>query len=343
MHKIDIASIKLPKLSEEEKIGSSPTKQVEAMGDEEFESFVLEWLKFCRFKDANFQLYRVGGTNDHGLDLIICNEKEEIAYQCKHYSKKLNKSIIRDIIIKILWYYFKDFNQQKYPAFIFIIALNDFSIEGARYLSDHEAMCKDCCNSYVNALDNEDITRTKKDEDAFKNYLISFDYKTVSHILLSTIVAEYYKSEYGFLRFRKEPVTFSRVRINKSEYEPIFVKQVDQSLNESHLSIEDKQKYIELAKSDFYSAISLKETCFYLFGNYDEFMFLEKEIADYLFQRQFDTFKDNFSRMNCLLSDIGGFSLESSFLNYSLHMVTYADKKGTCHLVVNDGKFFWYK
>lgn len=313
------------------------------MDGNEFEKFVFEWVKYCKYKNKNVDIYRIGGTGDHGLDIVVFNGSSEIAYQCKHYSKKINKATIRDIVIKILWHYYIDFNCKKYPEEIVIIALSDFSVDGVRYLQNKDIMKKDCLDNFKNSLDNECIHRQEKDENKFKTYLLNFAYEKVSSTPLSSIVSDYYNSEIGFFRFKKDRAIFKRVDINEAEYDLKFVNQIERALDSSDLNDDDKAEYLCIAKSDYFSAVSLKETCYYFFGNYDEFMFIEKEICDFLNQRKFETYPTMFKRMNDILNDVGKFSLDSSFLNYSLHMVTYMDKKGTCHMVVNDEKFYWSK
>lgn len=343
MEKINLNDISLPKLSESQKIGSNLLRQVENMDDIEFEKFVFEWVKYCKYKNKNVDVYRIGGTGDHGLDIIVFEDDFEIAYQCKHYSKKINRATIRDIVVKILWYYFKDFDSNKYPKQIIIIALNDFSVDGVRYLENSTTMTNDCLNNFKISLDNEDIARSNDEEKKFSNYLTKFMFCNVMSIPVSNIVSDYYNSEIGFFRFKKEPTRFDRISINESKYELKFVNQIEKALDTSALSLEDKINYLNIAKSDYFSAVSLKETCYYFFGNYDEFINIEKEISDFLKQKQFSAYDNSFVRMNNILNDVGSFSLDSSFLNYSLHMVTFMDKKGTCHMVVNDGNFYWSK
>ena len=58
---------------------------------------------------------------------------------------------------------------------------------------------------------------------------------------------------------------------------------------------------------------------------------------------KFDEYKTKFHRMQTILKEVKSLNLDDSFLVYSLHMVNYLDRKGTCHWLVNNGKFNWEK
>lgn len=101
--------INLPKLNKSQKTSINiATNIVSGYSGEEFEQFVLEWLKYCRKKiEKGSVLGRIGGTNDYGIDIYEKNGDEVYYYQCKRYSKQLTEPQTREIIVKVLWHAFK--------------------------------------------------------------------------------------------------------------------------------------------------------------------------------------------------------------------------------------------
>ena len=72
MQEIDLSTINLPKLEESEKIGFEAKKFINGtFSPEDFEAFVCEWIKFCKYKGKSISIYNVGGTGDHGIDIDV--------------------------------------------------------------------------------------------------------------------------------------------------------------------------------------------------------------------------------------------------------------------------------
>ena len=345
MKKKDLNEIYLPILNEEEKIDFNSKKSISLYDPNEFEAFIYEWVKYCKYKDKDISIYNIGGTGDHGIDIYVFSDSEEVVYQCKRNEKALCEAQIKTIIVKVLWYFFKDFDGKKYPNSIEIIALNDFGIKGARLFEDKEKLKKDIIEYYTTALKTEKINYKNEELKFFKKYLELFNYKYTRQSKIDNVIKDYRKSDISQFRFKNVNQNITRRNVEEiiksipNEYE----KQIINVLNEQEFSIEEKDEYLNNAKNDFYSAVSLRETCFYFFGKYEEFEKIENNVLSFINTLKFNIYNSKFERMQKILGDISSLSLDDSYLVYSLHMVNYPDRKGTCHLVVNNGKFNWEK
>lgn len=345
MENKDLNKIILPILKEEEKIDVNSKKCISLYDPNEFEAFICEWVKYCKYKDEEISIYNIGGTGDHGIDIYVFSDSEEVVYQCKRYEKALSESQIKTILVKVLWYFFKDYKGEKYPNAIEIIALNDFNLKGVRLFEDKEKLKKDIIEYYVTALKNEKITYINEELNPFKKYLELFDYKSTKQTKIDDVIKDYRLSEISQFRFKNVNKSITRRNVDEiiKSIPNNYEKQIINVLKEEKFTIEEKEEYINNAKNDFYSAISLKETCFYFFGKYEEFEKIENNVLSFINTMKFNKYNSKYERMQKILSDISSLSLDDSYLVYSLHMVNYPDRKGTCHLVVNNGKFNWEK
>ena len=63
--------IVFPNLNDSEKADfGRATNFISSYDGEEFENFILEWLKYCRQKlQPNTLIARIGGTGDSGIDI----------------------------------------------------------------------------------------------------------------------------------------------------------------------------------------------------------------------------------------------------------------------------------
>ena len=270
MKEIKMDEVYLPTLEEEHKIGISTKKALSLFDPYEFEAFICEWIKYCRYKNKKISVYNIGGTGDHGIDILVSEDGEEKIYQCKRYEKPLSECEVKTIITKILWYYFKDFNKSKYPKSIEVICLNDFKIGAARVFNDKSSFKKEILLYYETALKNEKIKYVLSDLDEFKNYLRGFDYNRTMYTKIEDVIKDYRMSEVSFFRFKDVKPSFKRVDVESfneiinNDYE----NQILNVLSSYGMEDEAKSDYINNCKREFYSAFSLRETCYYFFGKY---------------------------------------------------------------------------
>ena len=98
-----------------------------AMDEDTYEELVTSWAYLCL--DGQYdQTYRIGGTGDHGIDVlaVIAGQPNRYhIYQCKHYSESLKPSTVYPEVCKILYHIFK--GSIPTPEKYFIIAPKDLT------------------------------------------------------------------------------------------------------------------------------------------------------------------------------------------------------------------------
>ncbi len=347
MNQIDLTKIKAPIIPDSNKIGSNYKKEIALFSPDEFEAFIFEWVKFCKYKNQNVSVYKIGSTGDHGIDIAIFNNGIEEVYQCKRYEKALNESQLKTIIVKILWYYFIDFDGTKYPSLIMISTIKGFSVKAIKVFENKMTLKNDILKYFNSALDNENIKYDFKTLSQFENYINLFDFSKVFQTDIDEIIKDYVNSEMKFFRFRDVRPNFSRQDVdNFEDYPDNYVTEITNIIkNTPKLSLtqDEIDEFINIAKNDFYSAVTLRETCFYYFSETSEFEKIENSVNSLMNIYKFKPFINKFERMTEILIAVNSLDLNDSYLQYAMHMVNYNDRKGTCHWLVNNGKFSWEK
>ena len=331
--------ILLPSLTEDQKGPLvQATNLVSAYSAEDFESFILEWLKYCQKKLTKDTIIgKVGGTGDDGIDIYENTNGAITYYQCKRYHSLLTLPQITDIIIKVLWHAFK--NDIAAPNNLFIIAFKGINQKALSLLSREKTaeLKLHLINSMTEALKRLNIN---EDNAVFKKYLTTIsDYGFIKKIDLDEIVKDYCLSEYVSFRFvSSNPSRLQRILVSKGEYqdEP-FYKQM------KAIASRNKTRVLLEAKEQYYSALCLKETDRFLYGNNDEFNKLEKEVSSNIFPLTNKRFDDLFERYNAIIEKAMSTTANNVSLDYSLHIVCADDKAGICHKFVNEDKLSWEK
>lgn len=327
--------IALPKLNKSQKASIYiATNIVSNYPGEEFEQFILEWLKYCSKKiDKSSVLGRIGGTGDYGIDIYEKTNDKVTYYQCKRYSKQLTEPQTREIIVKVLWY---AFNQRiEMPNQLVIIAFKGFNQKTLTLLGDKVKLKESVIQNVDESLKDINVNDNSAAFVEYINNLDSFDFITV--IDIDTIVTEYCLSEYCQFRFLSgAKIEVNRVVLPKGEYsQEKFCKEL------MNITTTKKERVLLTAKDQYYSALCLKETDRYLYGSDDEFLKFKDEVSSVIEparQRNYDSLSDRHlaiieSAMSTIPSNVA--------LDYDLHIITNKDKAGVCHIMVNEGTLSW--
>lgn len=56
------------------------------------------------FRRLGYGVRRVGGSNDHGADLILTRHRKRIAVQAKHYAKPVGNSAVQEVFAAKAYY-----------------------------------------------------------------------------------------------------------------------------------------------------------------------------------------------------------------------------------------------
>ena len=329
--------IVFPNLNDSEKADfGRATNIISSYDGEEFENFILEWLKYCRQKlQPNTLIARIGGTGDSGIDIYENTDGKITYYQCKRYTHALTFPQVRQIIIKVLWHAFKQ--HIDYPSELFIIAFKGINGAAAKGLSDKQKLKEALLKKYEDDLNSINIT---EDYSEFYDYLNDInDFSFIKKIDLDDIVKEYCKSDYAVFRFiSTRDVNLKRILVPQRVYDSDpFILQLNTIIQRQ------KQRIIQSAKEQYYSAICLEETDKYLYGSNLEFLKLKKEVTTTIDIARFKHFDDMQERYLSILETAITTNAANVSVEYNLHLVSAQDKAGICHIMVNDGELSWEK
>ena len=299
--------------------------------------FIFEWLKFCKKDiDENSLIFRIGGTGDKGVDIYYKNSNKTIYYQAKQYNHQLALNEIVDIVVKIFWYV--KAGQLDSPDIINIVSSKGITSKTNSVISNISKLKETIIQGAEKSLNRISLKHKPIELASFVEYLSHLDFSMVKIISIDEIVYDYYQSNLGTVRFYKQEPFRIRLQINRDSYdEEEFIKQIKHIFQES----KQQNKIISDAKDNYYSCLCLKETDKYLFGNNEEFELAKEDVfqgVNMVFYTE-DEDKQNF--VECL-KQATNITISSSVLGVAgLNLTDNSDKKGLCHMLVNDGRLKW--
>ena len=348
MEKIDISKVDFNNLKDK-KIKAPYHKNVVDMSPDEFEYFVELWLKYCKNFDNKYEVFRIGATGDHGTDVLLSFDKEKIIYQCKHYNKVLGENDVKRIVLKSLWYFMKDFSKIDYPSEIHIVSLNNYSLNILKIYKDMDVngakvKLKKAIIDYLKpALDAEDIKYKESDLGEFKNYLETFNYNNIILEDVDVIEKDFVDSKYINLVFETNlPISIPRkIPSNEKLNDEIYLDEIRNLLKQKGLEQNKSDEIVNKSRIEYYSAISLETTCYYLFNDVEEFNKIKNEIETAVKVQADMYYNELYDRMMKIKLEAVHTNTSVSYLDYALHMVTNNDRIGTCHILVNEGNLHW--
>lgn len=329
--------ISLPKLNKSQKASINiATNIVSSYPGEEFEQFILEWLKYCCKKiDKGSVLGRVGGTGDYGIDIYEKNRDKVSYYQCKRYSRQLTEPQTREIIVKILWHSFK--SRIEKPDELVIIAFKGFNQKTLVLLGDKDKLKDSVINNINESLKDLNIKDDTTDFVEYIKNLDSFDF--IRSIDIDSIVKEYCLSEYCQFRFLSgSKIEVKRVVLPKGDYsQEKFCKEL------MNIVTSKKERALLTAKDQYYSALCLEETDRYLYGSDEEFLKFKEEVSSVIEPARQRNYNSMHERHLAIIDSAMSTIPSNVALDYDLHIVTNKDKAGVCHIMVNEGNLSWEK
>lgn len=337
---IRITDITAPRLREDLKINVGQCKKMLAEYEpSDFESFVLEWIKFCEYRDkSNLRISRIGGTGDQGIDVYISYDSCFEVVQCKRYSTVLTLPQVRKIITKILWYLCE--GEDGYPHKLFIASIRGLNNGAIKFVANKEKIKSELTKNIKNDLDSMDITYTDDEIKAFTDYLDGYSFDDIVATDIDKIIHDYYKSDMGGLRFSNKRITIERRTPDESKVEnKLYIDIIKKLLDGEKESL--VERIINEAKLEYYSALQLETTCDYLFGNTEEFSKIKTDIKSVVNNELFKTFSSKKDKYLAARGKAMEANVDNSYLSFELHMVSPVDKSGTCHILTNEGEIFW--
>lgn len=102
-------------------------------------------------------------------------------------------------------------------------------------------------------------------------------------------------------------------------------------------------KNFQRHRKDYYAAESIRQSArdILLDQEKDEFSILKEETYDGIIDVHEDDYINGYVRLNSVMKHITTIQLNKSILNSLPGWISISEKKGVCHILVNDGKIKW--
>ena len=102
--------------------------------------------------------------------------------------------------------------------------------------------------------------------------------------------------------------------------------------------VEDEEKAKEHCRTAYYSAVSIERSVRDIFDDgEDEFIRLKDDAWHGINTTYWKDYSDGYARLNAVLEKITSTTLDSSVLSQMRNLIGNLEKKGICHILVNDG------
>ncbi len=107
------------------------------------------------------------------------------------------------------------------------------------------------------------------------------------------------------------------------------------------LSAKYRRNYSD-QRENYYNAVRVERSVREIFNDGEaEFEKLKEDTYDGIVDVCWDDFDDGFKRLLAVLNQVSQITLTKSFLTQIKDLINNSEKKGICHMLVNDGKIQW--
>ena len=327
-----------------------------AMDEDTYEELVTSWAYLCL--DGQYdQTYRIGGTGDHGIDVlaVIAGQPNRYhIYQCKHYSESLKPSTVYPEVCKILYHIFK--GSIPTPEKYFIIAPKDLTPQLIEDYTDKSKLrntiqsnwhkySKNIVNGIIIHLDHE-----------LSSFIDSFDFEVFQYISTDSFLSKLRENKSLYIQYfglRKDLI--ERISLPTPDEiqrgETNYIRHLLDAYNDADTikSVDTKN----VVQSRFASHFSRARDCYWIAeslrkmseenspGDTDEFGELKKD----MYLHVSDIYEEDYS--NALLRNKEVIKEAKNFLPKSDRIISGeigpGEKMGLCYHLSNDNKLIWKK
>lgn len=332
-----------------------PIDKVHSMDEDSFELFVQEWLFGCR-SDEYIKIEQLGGAGDKGRDIVAsCRSGQEDFYQCKHYNAPLSPSEYYVEFGKLVYYTMNgDYNV---PRKYYIVASHDIGPSLRDLIKDQSLLKKGLKENWAQYCEKK-ITQkqTIPLDSSLSQYIDAFDFSIIEHMPIQQIVDEHIKTIYGKIRFGGLVVDNPELikpssEIDNDEKEMPYIRELLRAYSEKEKrdikNVEDLTAFPECKKNfnrqrkDYYAIETIERFVRDTFTNDNEFTCLKDEIYDGIIDVHEKNYTNGYERLNADLEQAVKVNTNKSLLDSKLKLIGNAQRKGTCHKLVNDNRIKW--
>ena len=330
-----------------------PIDKVRVMDEDSFEQFILEWL-YCSKKDKYETISKIGGSGDKGRDIIASySDGTKDYYQCKHYSNALAPTDYYLELAKLCYYTYT--NDIPMPKSYYIIASNDVG-PGLQDLIDNPTSLLEALVVNWDNYCKTKITRSKEIplEGEFLNYVKAFNFSIIHTYPISKIINDHVNTIYGKLRFGGQkivpPNNLSPSAIIEKQEMPYIEALLEAYSEELKVDIDTVEalksykyyfEHLNRQRKDFYCAETVRRFVRDTLTDSIEFDVLKNEVYNGIIDTHEQHYDTGYKRLVEDLKQASLINTSKSKLDSQLHCIGSSERKGTCHMLVNDNKLRW--
>lgn len=321
--------------------------QVRVMEDSAFEDFIAEWIYVAK-GHLYSKIECIGGAGDKGRDIIgtLCNGDVDF-YQCKHYKSALTPSMFIVEVGKLCYYTYQ--KELPMPRNYYAIASNDIGPSLKDMFDNPDNLRAELINSW-NTRCKDKLSHTSIPLDrTLLNYINHFDFSIIEHYPIQKVIDEHLPSKYGSLRFgtpsvdRPAPLKPPlEIELSEQKYIAELFKVYSEEVGKSITSLEELKKFakwfshLDRQRKSYFSAEAIHRALRDGFTDDNEFKVFETEVYDGVIDIYDTTYVSGLERLRAVLSQASNIAIQKSLLANRLHWIGPNEKKGACHMLINE-------
>ncbi len=330
-----------------------PIDKVRVMDEDSFEQFTQEWLYGCK-KSIYSSIKRIGGAGDKGRDIVAYYTDGSVDYyQCKHYNTALAPSNYYLELGKLCYYTYK--KEIPMPKKYYIIASNDVGVS----LQDLLDNPVNLCSSLIKNWDTYCKTKITKNTEvmldkALSSYINSFNFKIVRTYPIAQIIDEYLDTIYGNIRFGGRKLSMPLTILSDETIEPTeltyiteLLKAYSEELGVKIDTVESLREYdyyfkhFNRQRKDYYSVETIRRFVRDTLTDSRQFDLLKEEIYNGIIDTHEQKYDNGYKRLVADLQQAVQTNTSKCLLDSKIHCIGNSERKGTCHILVNDNRLRW--
>ena len=323
--------------------------QVRVMEDSAFEDFIVEWLYVAK-KQKYTIIEGIGGAGDKGRDVIGTYYNGDVDYyQCKHYQVPLSPSMFTVELGKLCYYTFQ--KELPIPKHYYIIASNGIGPTLKDLLDNPAKLNLELINNWdTRCKDKIGFTNIPLDP-SFSNYIHHFDFSIIKNYPIQKVINEHLPTKYGSLRFgtasvdrpstlNLPPIVESHERRYILELFKIYSEEVGKPI----CSLDDLKQFskwfshLERQRKSYFSVEAIRRELRDSFTDDDEFKVFTDEVYDGIIDAYDVSYESGFKRLTAVLLQASSMAIQRSLLASKLNWIGPNEKKGACHILINEAR-----
>ncbi|MCL5058104.1 MAG: restriction endonuclease [Actinobacteria bacterium] len=330
-----------------------PCDQVKVMSPDQFEQFITEWIYGYK-QNKYYKVMHIGGAGDKGRDIIGYYDNKHVDYyQCKHYGSALTPSNYYLELGKLC--YFTFIGEYPIPNKYYVMASNDIGPKLIDLFFDSDKLRSSLLSNWRKYCQME-ITKTKDIplNTNLTSYIQSFDFSIIETYPMAQVINEHLQTMYGNIRFGGVHIDNPNPLNVPTKYEADELKYIkelfdaySEVLGRIIKNIDNLQGFatflnnFQRQRKAYFSAETIRRFVRDTFSDSKEFNVLKEEVFDGIIDTCEKSFCNGFERLNAVMQQVVSVSTSKSLLDSKMKYIGNSEKKGVCHMLVNEDRIKW--